>query len=286
MVRNLILDSNKMQVNHISDFENKLSKIALLFSDTYHIIDTIDGSIDYLDVSYEFIEHDNNKIEIIAKDQFDNTVTEEIDMKILIEAFKNSYLSGKFIKNGIYSLLKRIGYKICDQKDSHKAILKNFLAKSNSIVYKNNLPIVVVSESENDEYFYELSKQKTDSNNNVLIVMNFFNENMINSIYQNPINELFNINEENNTVELISKKSEQCDYKIVAYNKNIDKIFIINLDLENGQLFRIKKVEIVSDFKNTKNMFKENYNDKSRILDKLLSYNISSHTEDLFDLID
>lgn len=287
MAQNIILDNNNNLVDSVNVFENRINSMAHLFYDTYHIIDTTNGEIDHLDISYEIIqeENQNDQVTLVARDQYDNSLSEKISVKELTQAFHNSYLSGKFVKQGIYQILKKIGYRICDQKNHNKRILKDFLAHSNSIVYKNDIPVLVVSEIEDDKYFYELSKKNSDDEE-VSIVMNFFNTDSFSSIYQNPINELLNISQDGVSVETVIEEGKRCSYKIVNYNKELDNIFIFNLELTNGQIFKLINVEIVNDFLNTKNMLNTNYNNRSKILDKLLCYSISSHTEDLFDLID
>ena len=69
---------------------------------------------------------------------------------------------------------------------------------------------------------------------------------------------------------------------LIVGNKEI----ILSLSMNRDMTFEITKVDIVDDYKNTASIIRENYNDRNAIMEKLLYYNVNSHSDDLFNLID
>ena len=73
----------------------------------------------------------------------------------------------------------------------------------------------------------------------------------------------------------------ECDYRTakIRYYEELNK--------EKGiePIIKTRK-HIVDDYKGTVSIIHENYNDRNAIMEKLLYYNVDSHSDDLFNLID
>lgn len=209
-----------------------------------------------------------------------------LTVKELTSAVQKAYLEGKFAKQDIYELLKDAQNSVCSKSGSGKYILKNLFSDGNCIIYREDIPILVTSNTE-DSFFY--INKAVNSESKAVISMDFSARDKYSSVYEDPIQKLYPFLK-NGIRDRILKEEELndnlADYKILINHKDLDKEIILSLSMNKDMTFEITKIDIVDDYKNTASIIRENYNDRNAIMEKLLYYNVDSHSDDLFNLID
>lgn len=303
--KNIYNSDNEMVIS-VGDFVTELSCV---FDNIFYTIDAKTGAIDTLSTKCVLFDSlsqikfkyftDEEKAQVEKYTSPDNIfilVYDEknpehyaitcLTVKELTYAIQNAYLEGKFAKQDIYKLLKDAQNSVCSKSGSGKYILKNLFSDGNCIVYREDIPILITSNTE-DSFFY--INKAISSESKAVISLDFSARNKYSSVYEDPIQKLYPFLK-NGIRDRILKEEElnenQADYKILINHKDLDKEIILNLSMNRDMTFEIDKVDIVDDFKGTASIIQENFDDRNAIMEKLLYYNVDSHSDDLFNLID
>ena len=303
--KNIYNSDNEMVIS-VGDF---VAELSCVFDNIFYTINAETGALETLSTKCAIFDKlgqikfkyftDEEKAQIDKYTSPDNIfilVYDEHDpshyavtcltVKELTSAIQNAYLEGKFAKQDVYKLLKDAQNSVCSKSGSGKYILKNLFSDGNCIVYREDIPVLVTSDTE-DSFFY--INKAISSESKAVISMDFSARDKYSSVYEDPTQKLYPFLK-NGIRDRILKEEElndnRADYKILVNHKDLDKEIVFSLSMNRDMTFEITKVDIVDDYKGTVSIIHENYNDRNAIMEKLLYYNVDSHSDDLFNLID
>lgn len=306
MAAKSIFNNNDEPVIAIGDFESKLSG---LFGNTFTIIDISTGKLDliYTDcriftdvdsIDFEFAEEDKDKIKeytspsnvfilIYDYDNPDSYAVHCMTIKELTDTIKAAYSRGEFVGNDIYRIVRESEKMVCAKSNPNAFLLKELFAEGNCVIYRNDTPVIVTSETDGKFFFVGLN---IDNEVKTTLAFDFGPKTVYSSIYDNPVERLYPFLKNSKVAvkpdyELV--ESDQAEYKILINHKDLpDKEIILNLSLNKNLTFTVTGAEIVADYKDTIAIFKKHYNDRVAIINELLDNRLSAHSARLLDIID
>ena len=306
MAAKSIFNNNDEPVIAIGDFESKLSG---LFGNTFTIIDISTGKLDlfYTDcriftdvdsIDFEFAEEDKDKIKeytspsnvfilIYDYDNPDSYAVHCMTIKELTDTIKAAYSRGEFVGNDIYRIVRESEKMVCAKSNPNAFLLKELFAEGNCVIYRNDTPVIVTSETDGKFFFVGLN---IDNEVKTTLAFDFGPKTVYSSIYDNPVERLYPFLKNSKVAvkpdyELV--ESDQAEYKILINHKDLpDKEIILNLSLNKNLTFTVAGAEIVDDYKDTIAIFKKHYNDRVAIINELLDNRLSAHSARLLDIID
>ena len=306
MAAKSIFNNNDEPVIAIGDFESKLSG---LFGNTFTIIDISTGKLDlfYTDcriftdvdsVDFEFAEEDKDKIKeytspsnvfilIYDYDNPDSYAVHCMTIKELTDTIKAAYSRGEFVGNDIYRIVRESEKMVCAKSNPNAFLLKELFAEGNCVIYRNDTPVIVTSETDGKFFFVGLN---IDNEVKTTLAFDFGPKTVYSSIYDNPVERLYPFLKNSKVAvkpdyELV--ESDQAEYKILINHKDLpDKEIILNLSLNKNLTFTVTGAEIVADYKDTIAIFTKHYNDRVAIINELLDNRLSAHSARLLDIID
>lgn len=306
MAARSIFNNNDEPVISIGDFETKLSG---LFNNTLNTIDIKNGTLNILytnclifndvdSIDFAFSDEDKKKIEeytspntvfilIYDYDKPESYAVHCMTVKELTETVRAAYSRGEFVGNDIYKIVKDAEKMVCAKSNPNAYILKELFADGNCIIYRNDTPIIVTSET--DGKFFYIGKN-IDNEVKTVLAFDFGPKSVYSSIYDNPIEKLYPFLKDSKVAfrpdpELV--KNDNGEYRILINHKDIkDKEIVLNLSLNKSLIFTITGVEIVDDYKDTMEILKKHYNDRVAIINELLDNRLSAHSGSLLDIID
>ena len=306
MAAKSIFNNNDEPVIAIGDFESKLSG---LFGNTFTIIDISTGKLDliYTDcriftdvdsVDFEFAEEDKDKIKeytspsnvfilIYDYDNPDSYAVHCMTIKELTDTIKAAYSRGEFVGNDIYRILRESEKMVCAKSNPNAFLLKELFAEGNCVIYRNDTPVIVTSETDGKFFFVGLN---IDNEVKTTLAFDFGPKTVYSSIYDNPVERLYPFLKNSKVAvkpDYELAESDQAEYKILINHKDLpDKEIILNLSLNKNLTFTVTGAEIVADYKDTIAIFKKHYNDRVAIINELLDNRLSAHSARLLDIID
>ena len=306
MAAKSIFNNNDEPVIAIGDFESKLSG---LFGNTFTIIDISTGKLDliYTDcriftdvdsIDFEFAEEDKDKIKeytspsnvfilIYDYDNPDSYAVHCMTIKELTDTIKAAYSRGEFVGNDIYRIVRESEKMVCAKSNPNAFLLKELFAEGNCVIYRNDTPVIVTSETDGKFFFVGLN---IDNEVKTTLAFDFGPKTVYSSIYDNPVERLYPFLKNSKVAvkpdyELV--ESDQAEYKILINHKDLpDKEIILNLSLNKNLTFTVAGAEIVDDYKDTIAIFTKHYNDRVAIINELLDNRLSAHSARLLDIID
>ena len=306
MAAKSIFNNNDEPVIAIGDFESKLSG---LFGNTFTIIDISTGKLDliYTDcriftdvdsIDFEFAEEDKDKIKeytspsnvfilIYDYDNPDSYAVHCMTIKELTDTIKAAYSRGEFVGNDIYRIVRESEKMVCARSNPNAFLLKELFAEGNCVIYRNDTPVIVTSETDGKFFFVGLN---IDNEVKTILAFDFGPKTVYSSIYDNPVERLYPFLKNSKVAvkpdyELV--ESDQAEYKILINHKDLpDKEIILNLSLNKNLTFTVAGAEIVDDYKDTIAIFTKHYNDRVAIINELLDNRLSAHSARLLDIID
>ena len=306
MAAKSIFNNNDEPVIAIGDFESKLSG---LFGNTFTIIDISTGKLDlfYTDcriftdvdsIDFEFAEEDKDKIKeytspsnvfilIYDYDNPDSYAVHCMTIKELTDTIKAAYSRGEFVGNDIYRIVRESEKMVCAKSNPNAFLLKELFAEGNCVIYRNDTPVIVTSETDGKFFFVGLN---IDNEVKTTLAFDFGPKTVYSSIYDNPVERLYPFLKNSKVAvkpdyELV--ESDQAEYKILINHKDLpDKEIILNLSLNKNLTFTVTGAEIVADYKDTIAIFTKHYNDRVAIINELLDNRLSAHSARLLDIID
>ena len=306
MAAKSIFNNNDEPVIAIGDFESKLSG---LFGNTFTIIDISTGKLDliYTDcriftdvdsIDFEFAEEDKDKIKeytspsnvfilIYDYDNPDSYAVHCMTIKELTDTIKAAYSRGEFVGNDIYRIVRESEKMVCAKSNPNAFLLKELFAEGNCVIYRNDTPVIVTSETDGKFFFVGLN---IDNDVKTTLAFDFGPKTVYSSIYDNPVERLYPFLKNSKVAvkpdhELV--ESDQGEYKILINHKDLpDKEIILNLSLNKNLTFTVAGAEIVDDYKDTIAIFTKHYNDRVAIINELLDNRLSAHSARLLDIID
>ena len=306
MAAKSIFNNNDEPVIAIGDFESKLSG---LFGNTFTIIDISTGKLDlfYTDcriftdvdsIDFEFAEADKDKIKeytspsnvfilIYDYDNPDSYAVHCMTIKELTDTIKAAYSRGEFVGNDIYRIVRESEKMVCAKSNPNAFLLKELFAEGNCVIYRNDTPVIVTSETDGKFFFVGLN---IDNEVKTTLAFDFGPKTVYSSIYDNPVERLYPFLKNSKVAvkpDYELAESDQAEYKILINHKDLpDKEIILNLSLNKNLTFTVAGAEIVDDYKDTIAIFKKHYNDRVAIINELLDNRLSAHSARLLDIID
>ena len=306
MAAKSIFNNNDEPVIAIGDFESKLSG---LFGNTFTIIDISTGELDlfYTDcriftdvdsIDFEFAEEDKDKIKeytspsnvfilIYDYDNPDSYAVHCMTIKELTDTIKAAYSRGEFVGNDIYRIVRESEKMVCAKSNPNAFLLKELFAEGNCVIYRNDTPVIVTSETDGKFFFVGLN---IDNEVKTTLAFDFGPKTVYSSIYDNPVERLYPFLKNSKVAvkpDYELAESDQAEYKILINHKDLpDKEIILNLSLNKNLTFTVAGAEIVDDYKDTIAIFKKHYNDRVAIINELLDNRLSAHSARLLDIID
>ena len=306
MAAKSIFNNNDEPVIAIGDFESKLSG---LFGNTFTIIDISTGKLDlfYTDcriftdidnVDFGFAEADKDKIKeytspsnvfilIYDYDNPDSYAVHCMTIKELTDTIKAAYSRGEFVGNDIYRIVRESEKMVCAKSNPNAFLLKELFAEGNCVIYRNDTPVIVTSETDGKFFFVGLN---IDNEVKTTLAFDFGPKTVYSSIYDNPVERLYPFLKNSKVAvkpDYELAESDQGDYKILINHKDLpDKEIILNLSLNKNLTFTVAGAEIVDDYKDTIAIFKKHYNDRVAIINELLDNRLSAHSARLLAMID
>ena len=306
MAAKSIFNNNDEPVIAIGDFESKLSG---LFGNTFTIIDISTGKLDlfYTDcriftdvdsIDFEFAEEDKDKIKeytspsnvfilIYDYDNPDSYAVHCMTIKELTDTIKAAYSRGEFVGNDIYRIVRESEKMVCAKSNPNAFLLKELFAEGNCVIYRNDTPVIVTSETDGKFFFVGLN---IDNEVKTILAFDFGPKTVYSSIYDNPVERLYPFLKNSKVAvkpDYELAESDQAEYKILINHKDLpDKEIILNLSLNKNLTFTVTGAEIVADYKDTIAIFKKHYNDRVAIINELLDNRLSAHSARLLDIID
>ena len=306
MAAKSIFNNNDEPVIAIGDFESKLSG---LFGNTFTIIDISTGKLDlfYTDcriftdvdsIDFEFAEEDKDKIKeytspsnvfilIYDYDNPDSYAVHCMTIKELTDTIKAAYSRGEFVGNDIYRIVRESEKMVCAKSNPNAFLLKELFAEGNCVIYRNDTPVIVTSETDGKFFFVGLN---IDNEVKTTLAFDFGPKTVYSSIYDNPVERLYPFLKNSKVAvkpDYELAESDQAEYKILINHKDLpDKEIILNLSLNKNLTFTVAGAEIVDDYKDTIAIFKKHYNDRVAIINELLDNRLSAHSARLLDIID
>ena len=306
MAAKSIFNNNDEPVIAIGDFESKLSG---LFGNTFTIIDISTGKLDliYTDcriftdvdsIDFEFAEEDKDKIKeytspsnvfilIYDYDNPDSYAVHCMTIKELTDTIESAYSRGEFVGNDIYRIVRESENMVCAKSNPNAFLLKELFAEGNCVIYRNDTPVIVTSETDGKFFFVGLN---IDNEVKTTLAFDFGPKTVYSSIYDNPVERLYPFLKNSNVAvkpDYELAESDQGEYKILINHKDLpDKEIILNLSLNKNLTFTVAGAEIVDDYKDTIAIFTKHYNDRVAIINELLDNRLSAHSARLLDIID
>ena len=306
MAAKSIFNNNDEPVIAIGDFESKLSG---LFGNTFTIIDISTGKLDliYTDcriftdvdsIDFEFAEEDKDKIKeytspsnvfilIYDYDNPDSYAVHCMTIKELTDTIKAAYSRGEFVGNDIYRIVRESEKMVCAKSNPNAFLLKELFAEGNCVIYRNDTPVIVTSETDGKFFFVGLN---IDNEVKTTLAFDFGPKTVYSSIYDNPVERLYPFLKNSKVAvkpDYELAESDQAEYKILINHKDLpDKEIILNLSLNKNLTFTVAGAEIVDDYKDTIAIFTKHYNDRVAIINELLDNRLSAHSARLLDIID
>lgn len=301
-----IINSDEEIAISIGDFESKLSG---LFNNTLNIVDIVTGELDTLytnclifndvdRIDFEFSDEDRKEIRGYASPStvfillFDENnpgsyAVHCMTVKELTDTIKGAYSRGEFVGNDIYRIIRKAEKMVCAKSFPNSYILKDLLSDGNCIIYRNDTPVIVTSETGGKFFF--ISK-RINKGVETVIALDFGPKNVYSSVYDNPIERLYPFLKESKSTfrpDSDLAENDNGEYRILINSKDIpDKEIILNLSLNRNLTFTIRGVDIVEDYEDTMGIIRRNYNDRAAIINGLLDNRLSAHSAGLLDMID
>jgi len=280
----------------IDDF---LVELSQMFEENRHVLDIKKNKIDCLRVKCEILEDpkDENFIYLKQTDlaNTSNTLEKRISVDLLITLFKNARLDGVSLSNEpeLYDVFGEMTYQLHEKYYKGKTIpFKKMLKNSNSILLKNDIPILCVRDtSAEDLDFYNISGCWGGSNienmtYNPIFYINFnvpFEANVYYSLYQEPNKILLNY--DNQSGKDSENKTNENVYTIIFFSKLYDSVVKINYKCHDIY-FTISDITFLDDYNNMRDFVMDNYNEVAKIFDMFVEKNKDNQRKNVFDLID
>lgn len=212
---------------------------------------------------------------IVGYKRDEHDVYEIVSMTLqdLSDALSGAIRDGSFMAQHLYAILEGIKLKIFDKYEGGIwiPVSSRLLDMSNSIIYKDDIPVLVVESCES-ETFYNITKREF-APENIELIFNFDSPHIISS-YDNPRNKL------------LTEDYEGDKYKIVFKCPTMDKLILATALRTEHNIFSIVGLNTVDNYKNVKKILEDNFDDLNAILNALVDNRLSADTEELLDLVD
>lgn len=278
-----------------------IAELSQLFEENRHVIDIKNNKVDCLRVKCEILEdpQDENLVRLKETDMHNenNILERTISVELLVNLFKNARFDGLSLSNEpeLYDIFSDMTYELHEKYYKDSTIpFKKMLQNSNSIILKNNIPILVINDFSDEEnvHFYNISgvwggPVTEEMEYNPIFYINFNVESKktaIYSPYQNPDKVLFDTNDLNNDSDAIKIKNNN-EYSIIFFSKLYDTVIKINLRSE-GIYFDIVGIQIVEDYENMKDYVMNHYGELSSIFNEFVEKTKGNEMKNLIDFID
>lgn len=284
---------NKEEVVDIDDFEVVISEVL---NETIVIFNTVTSNIANMHIGYrifqdyekvsnlpftpediEWLEKTKNpeNVFIVGYKRDEASVYEIVTMSLkdFADALSGAIREGSFMAQHLYEILEDIKIKLCKnyQDGQWISISSELFNQSNSIIFKDETPILVVKANSKLD-FYNILKREFDPTN-IELVLNFAAPDIVSS-YENP-KEI-----------LLSNKETKEQFDIIFKRSTMEKEIHIIVEKTEENIFNIINAEIVDDYRNTKRILEDYYNNPEAILSALVENRLSADTSSLLDLID
>lgn len=286
-------NNNNEETIQIDDFEVVISEVL---NETIAVFNTRDSVIGSMLIGYKIFqdykkipEHafSEDTIKWLEENQGPETVFiagykrdkpgvyEIIDMTLenFSDALSGAIRDGSFMAQYLYAILEEIKLKLCNKYEGGIwiPVSSRLLNMSNSIIYKEDIPVLVVESCESDT-FYNIIKREF-APENIELIFDFDSDHIVSS-YENP-RDMFLTNDYSGN-----------SYKIVFKCPNMDKVILATVLRTEHNIFSIVGLNTVDDYKNTKKILEENFDNLEAILNALVDSRLSADTEGLLDLVD
>ena len=187
-------------------------------------------------------------------------------------ALSGAVREGSFMAQHLYEILEKIKLNLCKkyQDGVWIPVSNELFNKSNSILYKDGVPLVVVKKCDTQP-FYNIVKREF-APENIELVFDFSSPWFISS-YESPKDLI------------LADDTQGKFFEIVFKYPSMDKEVLMKILRTEHNIFSIVGAEIVDDYQNTKKILEENYNDVDTILNALVESRLNADTEELLDLV-
>ena len=206
------------------------------------------------------------------RDELDIYEVTKMSLLDLSDALSGAIKEGSFMAQHLYEILEKIKLNLCKKYGNGAwiPVSNELLNKSNSIIFKNDTPVLVVTNCGNDA-FYNIVKREF-APESIELLFDFDSPWYVSS-YESP-------------KDIILADNTQGEFfEIVFQYPAMDKEVLMKVMRTEYNLFSVVSAEIVEDYQNTKKILEENYSDIDAILNALVENRLNADTEDLLDLI-
>lgn len=286
-------DNNNEETIQIDDFEVVISEVL---NENISIFNTRDSVISSMPIGYKIFQdykripeltfseetikwleenQDSETVFIVGYKRDECGIYEIVSMTLqdFSDALSGAIREGSFMAQHLYSILEEIKLKLCEKyKDGiWIPIYSGLLNTSNSIIFKDDIPILAVESCENDT-FYNIIKREF-APENIELIFDFDSDHIVSS-YDNP-KDIF-----------LTDDYSGDSYKVVFKCPNMNKVILATVLRTEHNIFSIAGLNTVDDYKNTKKILEDNFDDLNAILNALVDSRLSANTEELLDLVD
>ena len=286
-------DNNNEETIQIDDFEVVISDVLNEVITIFNIKTSAISSIpigyrifqdykcipnhSFSDETIKWLEEKKNPETVFIvgykRDEYDVYEIVSMTLQDLSDALDGAIRDGSFMAQHLYAILEEIKLKIFDKYEGGIwiPVSSRLLDMSNSIIYKDDIPVLVVESCES-ETFYNITKREF-APENIELIFNFDSPHVISS-YENPKNKFL-------TEDYGGDK-----YKIVFKCPTMNKLILATALRTEHNVFSIVGLNTVDDYKNAKKILEDNFDDLNAILNALVDNRLSADTEELLDLVD
>ena len=224
------------------------------------LLDGADGSIDEGSV-YIFL---------FEKGSFNKHVYHKMSLAEFDRSIRLSIQSGGFLAWALKDILRKLKLEfLAKYKGKNWIMLTDLFNNSNSVIFKGEKPILVVSEK-TTRPFYMLAGQPDKESAKPKIFMDFTTDAKLASLYPEPKSE-------------IEKKDEAL--KIVFLVRDIPDLVFLKLKHSENHSFTVDSAFSVTDYMGSRKVMRSHYNDSDRILSGIIDAQSGFNALELLDLI-
>ena len=292
------------------EVDNFLNNLTELFDDTRHVFNKRTGKISKFTTKYKFSKIENDEenllIRVSCQDNPEDYLEETIDINVLAQYIINSREEGSSPLNGMdfYTYLGTLSDRLLDEKRQDYLFISDVLRNSNSVIFRNDSPVMVVKDThEKGDYGLYILRAAVGPDidpEDVLkadIFMDFNIEDdpkfKSDPLWYTPYPSAEDIL--TGYVETLNEdgtysgnySNEKANFYILIYSPLLkDKVIKFNCEM-SGLVFQKLNIEILDDYRTTKEFVFSHYDNVNEIFDKFISVNSSSGIiDDLDDFLD
>ena len=269
-----------------------LNNLAELFDDTRHVFNIETGELSKFVTKYVFSEKPNDDSVLIVRisNKYDDShfIEREISTEYLAKLIANSRSTGiyPFNQPTFFEELGKCSDTLLEEQYPELVALGDILDYSNSIVFRNDAPIMAVRDTggQSDNFIFYILRgavSKEQDPEEVLKPEIFFDFSISDhpdfkdnplwySPYSHPESVLTGFTVEDEITQTGSYDNEDTVVSIVIYSRlHKNKVFKISGTL-SGIVLENLNLEVMSDYRNTKDFMFDNYNNLNAIYDYLI----------------